>query len=242
LSIRRQLVGAAAIASALERGESLRRIVVRRGADDAEVVSLLRRARSAGVPVQRVGPRHFQRLRQSGDACDALGLVGPAPDAGPEDVLRGDGATWHLVGVAYPGNAGMAVRTAEVSGAAGVFVDSDFDRDERRATLRASMRADRFMPVFFGPAEGVLEEAAKWDRRLVAIEDAGDVAPWDIDLSGRVHFLVGGEARGIPDATLAACDAVIRIPMPGFVPSYNLQAAVAAVASERLRQIEGRLR
>jgi TrmH family RNA methyltransferase len=242
LSIRRQLVGTAAIESALERGESLQRIVVRRGADDAGVVSLLRRASSAGVPVQRVGPRQFQRLRQRGDACDALGLVGPAPDDGPEDVLRGDGATWHLVRIAYPGNAGMAVRTAEVSGAAGVFVDSDFDRDERRAALRASMRADRFMPVFFGPAEGVLEEAAKWGRRLLAIEDVGDVAPWDIDLSGRVHFVVGGEARGIPDAILAACDAVIRIPMPGFVPSYNLQGAVAAVASERLRQLEEHLR
>ena len=59
---------------------------------------------------------------------------------------------------------------------------------------------------------------------------------------GRVHFVVGGEARGIPDAILAGCDAVIRIPMPGFVPSYNLQGAVAAVASERLRQLEGNSR
>jgi tRNA G18 (ribose-2'-O)-methylase SpoU len=239
LSVRRQLLGTAAIESALERGESLRRIVVRREADDAGVAALLRRARSAGVPVQRVGPRHFQRLQQRGGACDALGLVGPAPDADPEDVLRGDGATWHLVGVAYPGNAGMAVRTAEVSGAGGVFIDSDFDRDARRAALRASMRADRFMPVFFGAADGVLAEAAKWGRRLLAIEDTGNVSPWDIDLSGRVHFVVGGEARGIPDAILAACDAVVRIPMPGFVPSYNLQGAVAAVASERLRQLQG---
>jgi tRNA G18 (ribose-2'-O)-methylase SpoU len=212
---------------------------VRREADGAGVAALLRRARSAGVPVQRVGPRHFQRLRQRGGACDALGLVGPAPDAGPEDILRGNGATWHLVGVAYPGNAGMAVRTAEVSGAGGVFIDSDFDRDARRTALRASMRADRFMPVFFGAAEGVLAEAAKCGRRLLAIEDAGNLAPWDIDLTGRVHFVVGGEARGIPDAILARCDAVIRIPTPGFVPSYNLQGAVAAVASERLRQLEG---
>ena len=40
-------------------------------------------------------------------------------------------------------------------------------------------------------------------------------------------------------AILAACGAVIRIPMRGFVPSYNLQGAVAAVASERLRQLDG---
>jgi tRNA G18 (ribose-2'-O)-methylase SpoU len=239
LSIRTQLLGTAAIESALERGESLQRIVVRGGADGAGVAALLRRARSAGIPVHRVGPRHFQRLRRRGGACDVLGLVGPAPDADPESVLRGDGATWLLLGVVYPGNAGMAVRTAEVSGAAGVFIDSEFDHEARRAALRAAMRADRFMPVFFGDAGGVLAEAAKQGRRVLAIEDTGDVSPWDLDLTGRVHFVVGGEARGIPDAILARCDAVIRIPTAGFVPSYNLQGAVAAVASERLRQLEG---
>jgi tRNA G18 (ribose-2'-O)-methylase SpoU len=239
LSFRRQLLGTAAIEAALGRGDALQRIVVRREAHDAGVTALLRRARSAGIPVHRVGPRHFQRLRQRGDVCDALGLVGPAPGAEPRDVLRGDGATWQLVGVAYPGNTGMAVRTAEVSGAAGVFVDADFDHAARRAALRASMRADRFMPVFFGAAEDVLAEAARQGRRIVALEDIGDVSPWDVDLSGRVHFVVGGEARGVPDAILATCDAVVRIPMRGFLPSYNLQGAVAAVAAERLRQLEG---
>jgi TrmH family RNA methyltransferase len=239
VSVRRQLLGTAAIESALERGESLQRIVVRREGNDARVAALLRRVRSAGVRVHRVGPRDYERLCRRDGASDALGLVGPAPDAGLEEVLRGDGATWHLVGVAYPGNAGMAIRTAEVSGATGVFIDAEFDHGARRAALRASMRADRFMPVFFGAAKDAIEKAAAWGRRLVAIEDTGEVAPWDIDLSGRVHFVVGGEARGIPDAILAACDTVVRIPTPGFIPSYNLQGAVAAVASERLRQLRG---
>jgi len=237
VSFRRQLQGAAAVASALERGESLRRIVVRREASEDGVAALMSRARSAGVPVQRVSPRHFQRLRQHGGEGDVLGLVGPAPDAGPLEVLNGAGATWQLAGVAYPGNAGMAVRTAEVSGAAGVFIDADFDHAGRRAILRASMRADRFMPVFFAPAGEVLAAAAGSERRIVAVEDLGELAPWEVDLSGRIHLVVGGEADGIPDAVLAACDAVIRIPMRGFVPSYNLQGAVAAVACERLRQL-----
>jgi len=32
---------------------------------------------------------------------------------------------------------------------------------------------------------------------------------------------------------------VIRVPMTGFVPSYNLQAPVAVVAAEALRQRNG---
>jgi len=238
VSVRRQIVGSAAIASALERGETLHRIVLHREADDSRLLALIGRAETDGIPVQRVGPRHFRRLRQSGGDCDALALVGPAPDTSADAVLAGGGATWHLLGVAYPGNAGMALRTAEVSGSAGAFVDADFDRAQRRAALRASLRADRFMPVFFGEAEGVLDAAARRGRRLIAVEDAGDRAPWDVDLRGRVHLVVGGEADGIPAAVLARCEAVVRLPMAGFLPSYNLQGAVAAVAAERLRQLE----
>jgi tRNA(Leu) C34 or U34 (ribose-2'-O)-methylase TrmL len=36
---------------------------------------------------------------------------------------------------------------------------------------------------------------------------------------------------------LDACDGALRIPMRGFIPSYNLQAAMAMVAGERLRQL-----
>ena len=105
----------------------------------------------------------------------------------------------------------MALRTAEVSGSAGAFVAADFDRAQRRAALRASMRADRFMPVFFGEADGVLDEAARSGRRLVAVEDVGERAPWEVDLRGRVHLVVGGEAEGIPKAALARCETVVRL-------------------------------
>lgn len=221
--------------AALDRGDALRRVVVRAGAD-RDVAELLRRARAARVPVQRVSARSFARLRQGTDETRALGLVGPPPDAGEGDVLRGDGVTWQLVGGRYPGNAGMAVRTAEVSGAGGVFIDGGFDHAGRRAVLRASMRADRFMPVFFGPAEPVLDAAAACGRRLIAVEDVGAELPWEADLTGRVHFVVGGEVSGVPDGILRRCGAVVRIPTSGFVPSYNLQGAVAAIASEHLRQ------
>lgn len=233
---RRQLLGPAAIEAAIAGGEAVRRVVVRRDAG-AAALRLVERARRAGVPVDRVSPKSFQRLRRDGAEQEALGLVGPPTDATPLEVLRGDGISWQLAGVGYPGNAGAAVRTAEVSGAAGIFIDGLFDREQRRAVLRASMRADRFLPVFFGPAEPVLRTAQQCGRRIVAVEAVGDRAPWEVDLTGRVHLVVGGESSGVPDAILAASSAVVRIPMAGFVPCYNLQGAVAAIASERLRQL-----
>jgi tRNA G18 (ribose-2'-O)-methylase SpoU len=154
-----------------------------------------------------------------------------------EDVLAAGGAAWLLVGIAYPGNTGFAIRTAEVSGADGVFVDSDFEHEGRREAVRAAMRADRFMPIFWTSALPVVDAAREAGRRVLAIEDVGTRAPWEMDLGGPVLFVVGGERHGIPEEVLAACDEVIRIPMLGFIPSYNLQAAMAAVACERLRQL-----
>ncbi len=38
------------------------------------------------------------------------------------------------------------------------------------------------------------------------------------------------------DAVLDACDGAVAIPMRGFIPSYNLQAAMGIVVGEQLRQ------
>lgn len=169
--------------------------------------------------------------------AEILGLVGRRPSADLDGLLSCGGAVWLLVGVAYPGNAGFAIRTAEVSGADGIVLDAPgFDHVARRQATRTSMRADRYMPVLWEAAAPVLEKARAQGRRVIAIEDCGKEAPSEIDLSGPVLFVVGGEDEGIPAALLQAADAVVRIPMRGFIRSYNLQTAVAVVAVERLRQ------
>ncbi len=173
-----------------------------------------------------------------GTPAELLALVGSPPAASLDEVLGFAGAVWQLVGLRYPGNTGAAIRTAEVSGADAVVIDSDFEHGGRREALRASMRADHFMPVFWERALEVLPRARAAGRAITAIEDSGRAAPWQVDLTTPQLFVVGGERHGIPQPVLDACDRVLRIPMRGFIPSYNVQAAVAMVAGERLRQLE----
>lgn len=235
---RRQLAGPAAIGAALERGEPLRLIVLDGEADGEATRALLAPARAAGVPVQTVGTRHFARLCPDDAAGGAVALVGDGPLRDPAEVLAREGPAWLLTSVVYPGNAGSAIRTAEVSGAAGVFLDTDFDHVRRRDAVRASMRADRFFPVLWMKSDDVISAAREAGRRVIGVEDVGAHPPWAVDLSGSVLFVVGGEAEGIPATTLERCDRVVRIPMAGFLRTYNLQAAVAIMAAERMRQLE----
>ncbi len=233
---RAQLAGPDEIEAALARGEPVRLLLASGCPRDARVAALVERARRDGIAVHAASGASLRRLSKTEPPAEVLALVGPDPGAPPERALAAGGAAWLLVGVAYPGNTGFAIRTAEVSGADAVFVDNDFDHEARREATRAAMRADRLMPVYWMPAPEVVRLARAAGHRVLALEDVGDAAPWDVDLTGPVLFVVGGERHGIPPELLASADRVLRIPMRGFIPSYNLQAALAAAALERLRQ------
>jgi TrmH family RNA methyltransferase len=233
----RQLCSFEAAEAALVAGE-LRLLLVDEAAADGRLADLVARARDCGVRVRSATPGVLARLSLVNPAPPLLALVGRDPDADLESALARRGAIWLLVGVAYPGNVGMVLRTAEVSGADAVVVEPAFDHTGKRAALRASMRADRFMPVFWERPDRLLEAAARTGHQLLALDDTGACAPWELDLRGPSIFVVGAENGGIPADLLARCHARVRVPMAGFIPCYNLQAAVSAVAVERLRQLD----
>lgn len=232
----RQIAGAGEIEKALACGEDVRLLLVQEDARREDISRLVLRARELGIPVRTATRNVVSRLCRVRPAEEILALVGRDPDADLEASLARRGAFWLLVGVVYPGNIGMVIRTAEVSGADAIAIDGEFDHEAKRAALRASMRADKFMPVYWRSAASVLDAACATGHSLLALDESGDRAPWQLDLSGPRVFVVGGENGGIPKDVRDRCDAAIRVPMAGFIPCYNLQAAVSAVATERLRQ------
>jgi tRNA G18 (ribose-2'-O)-methylase SpoU len=232
----RQIAGVASIDRALRAGEDVRLLLVAEDARAEDVRGLIARAEESGIAVRTATRNVIARLSMVRPAEDALALVGRDPDANLIESLARGGALWLLVGVAYPGNVGMVIRTAEVSGADAIAIDGSFDHEAKRAALRASMRADKFMPVLWLDAAQVLDAAKASGHRVIAVDESGERTHFAEDLTGARVFVVGGENGGIPREVLARCDARVRVPMAGFIPCYNLQAAVSAVAVERLRQ------
>ncbi len=234
---RRQVAGIAELSAALDAGAAVRLVLHAGEPEEPALIAVLERARAAGIAVRVASAQSLWRLGKCTPAPDVIAVIGPDPAASPDDALAGGGVAWLLTGIAYPGNTGFAIRLAEVSGAACVFVDGSFAHEGKREALRASMRADRFFPVHWEPALAVIARAKRAGRRILAIEDVGTDAPWEVDLTGPVLLIVGGERHGIPREVLDACDGAVRIPMRGFIPSYNVQAAMAMVAGERMRQL-----
>ena len=228
-----QRCGIDAIEAALDAGEDITRVLALRDCEDPRLAALLNRCMDAGIDVILGSENDLWRMAETSPAL-ALALVGREPDADLDTLLERGGLIWMLAGAQYQTNIGYCIRVAEASGASGLIVTGEWTSDDRHRIVRAAMRTHRFMPVIFG-CDG-LEALESWTGRVVAIEDVGTEEPWDADLTGEVILIVGGENAGISDELLATADQTIRIPMAGFTPSYNLQAPMAVVAVEALRQ------
>lgn len=233
-----QRCGVAEVSDALD-SEEVTLILFLRDSRDPEADRLRKLAEEKGITVRESSNSDMWRMARVNEGekpPSILALVGRRPDASVEEVLSSGGLCWLLDGARYPVNIGFTIRTAEVSGAQAVFVDGPLNHIEKKAARRASMKAHRFMPVHWVDGNTLVKMAKEAGFRVISIEDTGEIGPWDEDLTGDILLVVGGEHDGISQSVLEGSDSVIRVPMSGFVPSYNLQAPMAVVAAESLRQ------
>ncbi len=233
-----QRCGVSEVSEALE-AEEVTLILFHRESSDPEAKRLRDLALERGIPVRESSKSDMWRMSRVNDGLDPppiLALVGRRPEATIGEILSSGGLCWLLDGARYPVNIGFTIRTAEVSGAQAVFVDGSLNHAEKKAARRASMKAHRFMPVHWVAGGELVSLAKEAGFRVISLEDTGDIGPWEEDLTGNVLLVIGGEHDGISDHILEESDSVIRVPMSGFVPSYNLQAPMAVVAAEALRQ------
>tara|TARA_B100001996_G_C18664263_1_gene594293 strand:+ start:561 stop:1259 length:699 start_codon:yes stop_codon:yes gene_type:complete len=228
-----QRCGIDAVEAALDAGENITRVLALRDCEDERLVTLLDRCVSEGIDVILGSENDLWRMSEKSPAL-ALALVGREPEADLDTLLDGGGLLWLLEGVQYQTNIGFCIRVAEASGADGLIVTGEWSSDDRHRIVRASMRTHRFMPVIFGCDVNYAIE--RWHGKISSIEDIGEIEPWDADLTGDVMLVIGGENAGISKEILDVSDEIIRIPMAGFTPSYNLQAPMAVLAVEALRQ------
>ena len=127
----------------------------------------------------------------------------------------------------------LVLRGAQSDALDGLLVEAS---KRKLKVIEGSMNDDRFIPVKWMSWREASDLARAHNYRIIGIEDSGDVEPWDADLKGRCMLVIGGERHGISADLLQECDSIVKIPMRGFVPSYNLQAPLAVVAAEALRQ------
>ena len=168
-----QLCGTEEVRDAIEKGESISLILAKRDHQNQAVDEIILMAEKSEIRVIEGSENDLWRMARdnSDGAPDILALVGRNPSATFEEVLQSGGLIWMLDGAKYPVNIGFCIRTAEVSGADAVIIDGPLNNQERSASKRASMKAHRFIPVFWRKAIESIQQAKQAGFRIIAVED-----------------------------------------------------------------------
>jgi 23S rRNA (guanosine2251-2'-O)-methyltransferase len=204
---------------------------------------LLRTARQAGVPVSYVDRPTLAR-RVGGHAVHQgiAAVVTPVPYADADDLVRRAAADPAGVLVLVDrvedaGNLGAILRTAAAAGAAGVLLSVEGTTGLSAGVARASAGAVERIDVAREPRPswriGRLREAG---FRAVVLDPRGAVAWDEVDLSGQLVVVAGGESRGPRPGIRDACDFRVAIPVRGGVESLNVAVATGVLLFEAVRQ------
>lgn len=174
---------------------------------------------------------------KDGAAPELLAVV-----AMPSDDLARIPLAYPFLGVALdrpgsPGNLGSIVRSADAFGASGVIVSGHAADPYDPKAVRASTGSLFTVPtVRAASGSAVVDWAAAHHMTIVAADERGEVDAADHDLTAPTLLVIGNETTGLSNAWLAACDAVVRIPIGGSASSLNAANAASILLYEAARQ------
>lgn len=207
------------------------RLLVAEGAQEkGRLEEILRICSIQRIPVERV-PRPRLEAIHSGNQGVALETSG-YPYADLADILDLAQARTEpplilvLDTLQDPQNLGTLLRSAEAVGAHGALLPFRRTALVTPAVVSASSGACEHLLIAqtnLAQAIDRLKEAGVW---IVGLEASAAAQPVDeVDLSGPLALVVGGEGEGLRPLVRRSCDFLLRLPMRGRVESLN--AAVA---------------
>lgn len=177
-------------------------------------------------------------LKVMSEAVTPQGVVAVAEmrPASIFDVAAGDLVVL-LAEVRDPGNAGTLIRSAEAAGAAGiVFADGSVDPFGPK-TVRAAAGSLFRLPIVrdlsLVDAVAALKEAG---HRVIGADATSPTHADEANLGGKITFVLGNEAWGVPADAAGLLDATVGIRMPGPTESLNVAVAGSILLFEAVRR------
>src|ERR1043165_8427232 len=241
------IYGPNAVLEALRAGKrQIETITILESARPERLKSLIDLAREKGVPVHRVPRLDLDRTLGDVRHQGVIARVAAARYADADELLdqletkigtEEPPLVLGLDGVEDPRNMGSILRTAECSGAHGIFIA------ERRAVGLTSVVAKvaagalEYVPVARVTNLSRLIEQLK-ERNIWVVGAAAEATQlytdWDWRLPAAIFL--GSEGHGLHRLVREHCDTLVRIPVSGKLESLNVSVAAGGMLSEARRQ------
>lgn len=160
----------------------------------------------------------------------ALAAIAALPAEGPLTAVV-------LHEVRDPGNVGTLLRTADAAGADLVLLTRTSADPYSPKAVRAAVGSTFHLPVIAGAEAPALLDALA-GQKITAAATSGYASTdlFEAELPERIAWILGNEARGLDEATLAAAPLAVRIPLAGHAESLNVHTAATVCLFETLRR------
>lgn len=230
-----------AVIAALEDAKAKpREVLLADARRDARAQRLLAAAASAGVTVRKVS-RDTLDLRAPGLRHQGVLAEIEAAEIGGEDLLDLPATPGRLIlaldSVQDPHNLGACLRTAEAVGVDVVVIPKDRSVGLTPVVRKvAAGAAERVAVVGVTNLVRSLERLKTLGYWIVGLAGEGGESLFEIELTGPLVLVLGGEGEGLRRLTRETCDRLARIPMRGAIESLNVSVAAAVCLYEAFRQ------
>ena len=226
----------------LKTDETIEKLMIVNGTNDAELRKFQQIAKDKGVKVEFADRRALDKLSETGHHQGVIAFYTDFKYADLNETIlsaRNDGKDILFIvldEVLDPHNLGSVIRVAECAGATGVIIPARRSATVNETVVRTSAGATAYMPVIkVNNLNQAIEEMKKQNIWVYAADMDGEQM-YKTNLKGDIALVVGGEGTGVRDLTKKLCDGVISIPMYGKVNSLNASVSAGIVLYEAVRQ------
>ncbi len=198
--------------------------------------SLIQTAVGHQIPVWYCAPHVLQKAGETSANTGVIAVAAIPPWATLAEPMATDAFVVWADGLADPGNLGTIIRTAAAAGAAAVALSAGTVDPWNAKVVRSAMGAAFRIPLLQAPRRELLELFASLSFAIMAADIRDAQAYHQVDLRGRTVIVVGNEATGVHEDTLARAHTRIMLPMAAGVESLNASVAAAILLYECRRQ------
>ena len=234
--------GRNAVLEAIRAGKTIDKLFVLSGSQDGPIKTITDKARKMNAVITYVTRERLDQMSQKGKHQGVIAYTAAYEYAEVEDILaearirNEDPFILLLDGIEDPYNLGAIIRTAHQAGAHGIIIPKHRAAGLTAAVARASAGAINYLPVAkVTNLANTIEMLKKEGIWFVSADMDGQVM-YDLNLTGPIGLVIGGEGEGVGRLVKEKCDFTARIPMYGKVDSLNASVAAAVLAYEIVRQ------
>ncbi len=227
---------------AIRAGKTIDKLFVLSGSQDGPIKTITDKARKMNAVITYVTRERLDQMSQTGKHQGVIAYTAAYEYAEVEDILaearirNEDPFILLLDGIEDPYNLGAIIRTAHQAGAHGIIIPKHRAAGLTAAVARASAGAINYLPVAkVTNLANTIEMLKKEGIWFVSADMDGQVM-YDLNLTGPIGLVIGGEGEGVGRLVKEKCDFTARIPMYGKVDSLNASVAAAVLAYEIVRQ------